>query len=294
MSSPYKGQKMGLSGAIRSFGKLFLFILIMCIAYCYYNYTQGKRLSENDINYKEPSEMIYKGKKNRNGSTSSIVIVNKGNDYSKREASAIMFVDYYSKDKTPRLISFFPQAIIKTSSNQKTSLAERFKEDGPEGVRALLKESLDLDSNYYCVLSPYALEKSMEGLIPDGVTFQTSDPFTTKSNFIDYAIGNGSEANELAEITKDQLVFEELHKASFTLKNSLHVPRGIGIAHGYMATNLPGRVYTSMLKDFILGQNKPLKKMILPIECLVNGKDTKENVTLDDDKNKKIVHDFLN
>lgn len=294
MSSPYKGQKLGLSGVIRSFGKLFLFILIMCIAYCYYNYTQGKRLSENDINYKEPTEMIYKGKKNRNGSISSIIIINKGNDYSKREASAIMFVDYYEKDKTPRLISFFPQAIIETSSNQKTTLADCFKQDGPEGVRALLKESLGLDSNYYCVLSPYALEKSMEGLIPNGATFQTSAPFTTKSNFIDYAIGNGQEDNELAEITKDQLVFEELHRVSFTLKNSLHVPRGIGNAHGYMATNLPGRAYTGILKDLILGQNKPLKKIILPIEYLVNGKDNKKNVTIDDEKNKKIVHEFLN
>lgn len=94
-------------------------------------------------------------------------IDSRGEDHSRSDS--MMVIHYNKKQKQPKLISIMRDSYVDIPGYDKQKVNAAYAYGGPELVRKTLKESFDLDINYYAVIDFKGFAKIVDAVAPDGI-----------------------------------------------------------------------------------------------------------------------------
>lgn len=223
----------------------------------------------------------------------------------------MMVIHYNKKQKQPKLISIMRDSYVDIPGYDKQKVNAAYAYGGPELVRKTLKESFDLDINYYAVIDFKGFAKIVDAVAPDGIevdvpkkmsygigmTLQPGKQVLHGERLLGYVRFRHDRESDFGRVRRQQEVFSKLQKEAVSIGNIAQLPKLWGLVDPYIETNIPNGVILSVGKDFLLGSVKETKSFRLPVDgSFTNKDDPKYGAVLDLDleQNKEELKRFLN
>ncbi|MEC1027874.1 LCP family protein [Bacillus paralicheniformis] len=288
---------------------LMLLVIIAAAGYTYFEYKKG--LSESDGDFKEDGQFEFNGEGSDLDEVNILVlgIDSRGEDHSRSDS--MMVIHYNKKQKQPKLISIMRDSYVDIPGYDKQKVNAAYAYGGLELVRKTLKESFDLDINYYAVIDFKGFAKIVDAVAPDGIevdvpkkmsygigmTLQPGKQILHGDRLLGYVRFRHDRESDFGRVRRQQEVFSKLQNEAVSIGNIAQLPKLWGLVDPYIETNIPNGVIFSLGKDFLLGSIKETKSFRLPINgSFTNKDDPKYGAVLDLDleQNKKELKRFLN
>lgn len=288
---------------------LTLLVIIAAAGYTYFEYKKG--LSESDGDFKEDGQFEFNGEGSDLDEVNILVlgIDSRGEDHSRSDS--MMVIHYNKKQKQPKLISIMRDSYVDIPGYDKQKVNAAYAYGGPELVRKTLKDSFDLDINYYAVIDFKGFAKIVDAVAPDGIevdvpkkmsygigmTLQPGKQVLHGDRLLGYVRFRHDRESDFGRVRRQQEVFSKLQKEAVSMGNIAQLPKLWGLVDPYIETNIPNGVIFSVGKDFLLGSVKETKSLRLPVDgSFTNKDDPKYGAVLDLDleQNKEKLKRFLN
>ena len=288
---------------------LTLLVIIAAAGYTYFEYKKG--LSESDGDFKEDGQFEFNGEGSDLDEVNILVlgIDSRGEDHSRSDS--MMVIHYNKKQKQPKLISIMRDSYVDIPGYDKQKVNAAYAYGGPELVRKTLKESFDLDINYYAIIDFKGFAKIVDAVAPDGIevdvpkkmsygigmTLQPGKQVLHGERLLGYVRFRHDRESDFGRVRRQQEIFSELQKEAMSIGNIAQLPKLWGLVDPYIETNIPNGVILSVGKDFLLGSVKETKSFRLPVDgSFTNKDDPKYGAVLDLDleQNKEELKRFLN
>ncbi|MCY8672252.1 LCP family protein [Bacillus haynesii] len=288
---------------------LTLLVIIAAAGYTYFEYKKG--LSESDGDFKEDGQFEFNGEGSDLDEVNILVlgIDSRGEDHSRSDS--MMVIHYNKKQKQPKLISIMRDSYVDIPGYDKQKVNAAYAYGGPELVRKTLKDSFDLDINYYAVIDFKGFAKIVDAVAPDGIevdvpkkmsygigmTLQPGKQVLHGDRLLGYVRFRHDRESDFGRVRRQQEVFSKLQKEAVSMGNIAQLPKLWGLVDPYIETNIPNGVIFSVGKDFLLGSVKETKSLRLPVDgSFTNKDDPKYGAVLDLDleQNKEELKRFLN
>ncbi|MFB6499618.1 LCP family protein [Bacillus haynesii] len=288
---------------------LTLLVIIAAAGYTYFEYKKG--LSESDGDFKEDGQFEFNGEGSDLDEVNILVlgIDSRGEDHSRSDS--MMVIHYNKKQKQPKLISIMRDSYVDIPGYDKQKVNAAYAYGGPELVRKTLKESFDLDINYYAIIDFKGFAKIVDAVAPDGIevdvpkkmsygigmTLQPGKQVLHGDRLLGYVRFRHDRESDFGRVRRQQEVFSKLQKEAVSIGNIAQLPKLWGLVDPYIETNIPNGVIFSLGKDFLLGSVKETKSFRLPIDGSFTNKDDPTYgavLDLDLEQNKEELKRFLN
>ena len=288
---------------------LTLLVIIAAAGYTYFEYKKG--LSESDGDFKEDGQFEFNGEGSDLDEVNILVlgIDSRGEDHSRSDS--MMVIHYNKKQKQPKLISIMRDSYVDIPGYDKQKVNAAYAYGGPELVRKTLKESFDLDINYYAIIDFKGFAKIVDAVAPDGIevdvpkkmsygigmTLQPGKQVLHGDRLLGYVRFRHDRESDFGRVRRQQEIFSELQKEAMSIGNIAQLPKLWGLVDPYIETNIPNGVIFSLGKDFLLGSVKETKSFRLPIDGSFTNKDDPTYgavLDLDLEQNKEELKRFLN
>ncbi|MCY7778041.1 LCP family protein [Bacillus haynesii] len=288
---------------------LTLLVIIAAAGYTYFEYKKG--LSESDGDFKEDGQFEFNGEGSDLDEVNILVlgIDSRGEDHSRSDS--MMVIHYNKKQKQPKLISIMRDSYVDIPGYDKQKVNAAYAYGGPELVRKTLKDSFDLDINYYAIIDFKGFAKIVDAVAPDGIevdvpkkmsygigmTLQPGKQVLHGDRLLGYVRFRHDRESDFGRVRRQQEVFSKLQKEAVSMGNIAQLPKLWGLVDPYIETNIPNGVIFSVGKDFLLGSVKETKSLRLPVDgSFTNKDDPKYGAVLDLDleQNKEELKRFLN
>ena len=286
-----------------------LLVIIAAAGYTYFEYKKG--LSESDGDFKEDGQFEFNGEGSDLDEVNILVlgIDSRGEDHSRSDS--MMVIHYNKKQKQPKLISIMRDSYVDIPGYDKQKVNAAYAYGGPELVRKTLKESFDLDINYYAVIDFKGFAKIVDAVAPDGIevdvpkkmsygigmTLQPGKQVLHGERLLGYVRFRHDRESDFGRVRRQQEIFSELQKEAMSIGNIAQLPKLWGLVDPYIETNIPNGVIFSLGKDFLLGSVKETKSFRLPVDGSFTNKDDPTYgavLDLDLEQNKEELKRFLN
>ncbi|ARA84466.1 LCP family protein [Bacillus paralicheniformis] len=288
---------------------LMLLVIIAAAGYTYFEYKKG--LSESDGDFKEDGQFEFNGEGSDLDEVNILVlgIDSRGEDHSRSDS--MMVIHYNKKQKQPKLISIMRDSYVDIPGYDKQKVNAAYAYGGPELVRKTLKESFDLDINYYAIIDFKGFAKIVDAVAPDGIevdvpkkmsygigmTLQPGKQILHGDRLLGYVRFRHDRESDFGRVRRQQEIFSELQKEAMSIGNIAQLPKLWGLVDPYIETNIPNGVIFSLGKDFLLGSVKETKSFRLPVDGSFTNKDDPTYgavLDLDLEQNKEELKRFLN
>ncbi|MCQ5456863.1 LCP family protein [Bacillus paralicheniformis] len=288
---------------------LMLLVIIAAAGYTYFEYKKG--LSESDGDFKEDGQFEFNGEGSDLDEVNILVlgIDSRGEDHSRSDS--MMVLHYNKKQKQPKLISIMRDSYVDIPGYDKQKVNAAYAYGGPELVRKTLKESFDLDINYYAIIDFKGFAKIVDAVAPDGIevdvpkkmsygigmTLQPGKQILHGDRLLGYVRFRHDRESDFGRVRRQQEIFSELQKEAMSIGNIAQLPKLWGLVDPYIETNIPNGVIFSLGKDFLLGSVKETKSFRLPVDGSFTNKDDPTYgavLDLDLEQNKEELKRFLN
>ncbi|EWH22091.1 LCP family protein [Bacillus haynesii] len=288
---------------------LTLLVIIAAAGYTYFEYKKG--LSESDGDFKEDGQFEFNGEGSDLDEVNILVlgIDSRGEDHSRSDS--MMVIHYNKKQKQPKLISIMRDSYVDIPGYDKQKVNAAYAYGGPELVRKTLKESFDLDINYYAIIDFKGFAKIVDAVAPDGIevdvpkkmsygigmTLQPGKQVLHGDRLLGYVRFRHDRESDFGRVRRQQEVFSKLQKEAVSIGNIAQLPKLWGLVDPYIETNIPNGVIFSLGKDFLLGSVKETKSFRLPVDGSFTNKDDPTYgavLDLDLEQNKEELKRFLN
>lgn len=286
-----------------------LLVIIAATGYTYFEYKKG--LSESDGDFKEDGQFEFNGEGSDLDEVNILVlgIDSRGEDHSRSDS--MMVIHYNKKQKQPKLISIMRDSYVDIPGYDKQKVNAAYAYGGPELVRKTLKESFDLDINYYAIIDFKGFAKIVDAVAPDGIevdvpkkmsygigmTLQPGKQILHGDRLLGYVRFRHDRESDFGRVRRQQEIFSELQKEAMSIGNIAQLPKLWGLVDPYIETNIPNGVIFSLGKDFLLGSVKETKSFRLPVDGSFTNKDDPTYgavLDLDLEQNKEELKRFLN
>ncbi|AJO16663.1 Regulatory protein MsrR [Bacillus paralicheniformis] len=286
-----------------------LLVIIAAAGYTYFEYKKG--LSESDGDFKEDGQFEFNGEGSDLDEVNILVlgIDSRGEDHSRSDS--MMVIHYNKKQKQPKLISIMRDSYVDIPGYDKQKVNAAYAYGGPELVRKTLKESFDLDINYYAIIDFKGFAKIVDAVAPDGIevdvpkkmsygigmTLQPGKQILHGDRLLGYVRFRHDRESDFGRVRRQQEIFSELQKEAMSIGNIAQLPKLWGLVDPYIETNIPNGVIFSLGKDFLLGSVKETKSFRLPVDGSFTNKDDPTYgavLDLDLEQNKEELKRFLN
>lgn len=286
-----------------------LLVIIAAAGYTYFEYKKG--LSESDGDFKEDGQFEFNGDGSDLDEVNILVlgIDSRGEDHSRSDS--MMVIHYNKKQKQPKLISIMRDSYVDIPGYDKQKVNAAYAYGGPELVRKTLKESFDLDINYYAIIDFKGFAKIVDAVAPDGIevdvpkkmsygigmTLQPGKQILHGDRLLGYVRFRHDRESDFGRVRRQQEIFSELQKEAMSIGNIAQLPKLWGLVDPYIETNIPNGVIFSLGKDFLLGSVKETKSFRLPVDGSFTNKDDPTYgavLDLDLEQNKEELKRFLN
>lgn len=277
--APKKYKKKKKKSSFKKFLKIAFVLLALLSIVSVFQFYKGKSEAKGDGEFGQIEVTDFQGQKSHDGSINVLLLGSDSRGSDRGRSDSIMVAHYNKKSKSPKLISFMRDTYVNIPGYGYNKLNAAYSFGGPELVRQTLKETFNVDVEYYAIVNFASFSTIVDTLLPKGLEIDSEKDLEVDGEDIAKGpqIMNGHKALQYARFRKDeesdfgrvrrqQQVMNAVFEQGLSLKNISHLPKTLGKVQGYTSTNVPSSLYPLIGKDFLFGTAKSLDKLAIPID----------------------------
>ncbi|KMK97363.1 LCP family protein [Rossellomorea marisflavi] len=287
---------------------LLLIIILAVVGYSAVQFYSGYKAAggdQIDENYE------FNGVKDENGRINILLlgVDSRGEEKSRTDSMMIAQVD--PKTNETKIVSLMRDMYVQIPGYQGYKLNTAFYLGGPELLRQTIKENFGIDVQYYMIADFKGFEKSVDILAPDGIEMNVEhamsknigvslEPGVQKLNgkeLLGYARFRYDAKSDFGRVERQQEVISALKDEVLSIGGVTKLPKLAGSVQPYIQTNMSKMDQISIVKDVVMGSDKEIDKLTLPLEGTYTFADYSgvgNVMEVNFETNSKALQDFLN
>lgn len=264
---------------IRKIIKRILFVILILFSVTAFQFCRGHSESKKDEEFGQIEVNDFQGQKSEDGSINVLLLGSDSRGTDRGRSDSIMVAHYNKKSKKPKLISFMRDTYVNIPGYGYNKLNAAYSFGGPELVRQTLKETFNVDVEYYAIVNFASFSKIVDTLLPSGLKIDAEKDLQVDGEDISkgmqvmdghkalqYARFRKDEESDFGRVRRQQQVMNAVFEQGLSLKNIIHLPKALGKVQGYTSTNVPTSLYPLIDKDFLFGSASSLDKLAIPVD----------------------------
>lgn len=289
---------------------LLLFILLLIIGTVIYSVVQfraGLKLAgDNKIHVEqfEPDELT--------GSIENYLILGidtRGEEQSRTDTMMILSWNHDTNDM--KLVSLMRDIYADIPNYQSYKLNTAYYLGGVQLLKDTITNMFEIPIHHYALIDFKNFESLIDIIAPKGVKMEVEkdmseniDVQLTKGThnlngkeLLGYARFRMDAEGDFGRVTRQQKVIEALKDEVISLSSIKNIPKLVGAAQGYITTDVKNSEQLTTVLKVVAGGGVSIDKLTIPQNDAFQYKSYKHAgsvIELDLDKNKQILHDFLN
>ncbi|MFP7171613.1 LCP family protein [Terribacillus sp. FSL K6-0262] len=265
----------------RLFMMVFLIAFLAIGSYAAYEYISASRAANADNNLSD--DVVFNGSDENVDNVNVLVLGSDSRGGSSARADTIMIANYSSDTKQPKLISIMRDTYVDIPGYGFNKINAAYSIGGPELMRKTITENFGIDINYYAEIDFKGFEKLVDAVAPDGIEVTVTPEMTTDQKALGVQLTEGTQklhgkellaysrfrhdANgDYGRVQRQQEVLGKLKEEVASVTTVAKLPKMIGIANGYVSTNVRNGLLLSMGTDVLRGKTEDIETMRIPMD----------------------------
>ncbi|AWE07487.1 transcriptional regulator [Lysinibacillus sp. 2017] len=287
------------------FAILFLIIAGLLI-FSYMQYQNGLKLADEtnmpaeDFTPDDDDEIIE-----------NILIIgvdSRGEEQSRSDT--MMLLSWNQDTNKMKLVSFMRDIYADIPEYQSYKLNTAYYLGGVSLLQTTLNNMFDITVDHYALIDFKSFETLIDILAPNGIEMDVEKNMSgdikvelTKGlqkldgkELLGYARFRSDSEGDFGRVARQQKVIEALKDELVSPKNMKNIPKFIGAAQGYITTDISSRDQLATVLKAVTGGGMGVEKLTIPAEGTYEFKEYRHAgsvLQIDKEKNKQILHDFL-
>jgi polyisoprenyl-teichoic acid--peptidoglycan teichoic acid transferase len=302
---PIRGKKRLRKG--RVFLLVILLLIIGTVIYTVVQFRAGLKLAgDNKIEVEqfEPDE--------KTGAIENYLILgidSRGEEQSRTDTMMILSWNRDTNDM--KLVSLMRDIYADIPNYQSYKLNTAYYLGGVQLLKDTITNMFDIPIHHYALIDFKNFESLIDIVAPNGVKMEVEkdmseniDVQLTKGThnlngkeLLGYARFRMDAEGDFGRVERQQKVIEALKDEVISLSSIKNIPKLIGAAQGYITTDVKNSEQLSTVLKVVAGGGVSIEKLTIPQKGAFQYKSYRHAgsvIELDLDKNKQILHDFLN
>lgn len=290
--------------------KIIVFFLIVGIAisiFVVYQYSVGKNLAKSG---NVPEEEDFAGDE-LDGKTINVLLM--GIDSREGEQSrtdTMMLVSWNTDQNDVKLVSFMRDIYADIPGYRKYKLNTAYFLGGVQLTKDTITSMFDIPIHHYAVIDFQNFESLIDILAPNGIEIDVEKDMSAHidvnlkeglhklngKELLGYARFRMDAEGDFGRVRRQQQVIDALKDELFSLSTAVNLPKFIGAANGYIATDMTPKDQLAYVLRAAAGGGVTMTSLTIPAEgeyILNKYPQVGEVIELDKQANTQILHDFL-
>jgi len=303
-------KKKGSRKWVRNLVLFIILIIVAVAAYCIYQYNKG--LSEaTDGKYKNDGKTFkqFQGTEPQFGEINILLIGSDSRGEEHARSDSIMIAHYNQKTQQLKLVSLMRDMYVNIPEHGKQKLNAAFAYGGPELLRKTIKQTFDININYYTVVDFQGFSKIVDIIAPKGVEvnipyemsygigmkLQPGKQVLHGKKLLGYVRFRHDRLSDFGRVERQQEVIGKLKDQAVSVHSIVNLPRILGLADPYIDTNVDTGTILAIGKGLMIGKSHKTETMRLPVNNSFTNErvDVGDVLNIDVEKNKQALKEFL-
>ena len=303
-------KKKGSRKWVRNLVLFIILIIVAVAAYCIYQYNKG--LSEaTDGKYKNDGKTFkqFQGTEPQFGEINILLIGSDSRGEEHARSDSIMIAHYNQKTQQLKLVSLMRDMYVNIPEHGKQKLNAAFAYGGPELLRKTIKQTFDININYYTVVDFQGFSKIVDIIAPEGVEvnipyemsygigmkLQPGKQVLHGKKLLGYVRFRHDRLSDFGRVERQQEVIGKLKDQAVSVHSIVNLPRILGLADPYIDTNVDTGTILAIGKGLMIGKSHKTETMRLPVNNSFTNErvDVGDVLNIDVEKNKQALKEFL-
>ncbi len=265
----------------RVFMMVFLIAFLAIGGYAAYEFISASRAANADNNLND--EVEFNGSDENVDNVNVLVLGSDSRGDEDARADTIMIANYSSDTNQPKLISIMRDTYVNIPGYGFNKINAAYSIGGLELMRKTITENFGIDINYYAEVDFKGFEKLVDAVAPDGIQVTVTPEMTTDKKALGVQLTEGTQklhgkellaysrfrhdANgDYGRVQRQQEVLGKLKEEVASVTTVAKLPKMIGIANGYVSTNVRNGLLLSMGTDVLRGKTEDIETMRIPVD----------------------------
>lgn len=291
----------------RSIFFVLLLIIISLLSYSYIQYKNGLNLATEE---KIPVENFTPDENDLSVENYLILGVDSRGE-EKSRTDTMMLLSWDRKTNEMKLVSFMRDIYAEIPGYQSYKLNTAYYLEGVPLLKATLNQMFDVPIHHYAMIDFKSFETLIDILAPNGIEMDVEKDMggaiyvelkkgvqqLNGKELLGYARFRSDAEGDFGRVARQQKVIEALKNELLSPNNLMNMPKFIGAVQGYITTDLTAKDQLTTVLKAVAGGSVKIEKMTIPVEGTYQFKNYQHAgsvLEIDVEKNKQLLHDYLN
>ncbi|RPF57949.1 LCP family protein [Abyssicoccus albus] len=285
-----------------------LFLLIAFIIYNVSSYRAG--LDETDDKQSAVKHNIQMDQ-NSDGKMTVLLIGHDRVVDNVARADTIMIGQYDFINKKAKIMPIMRDSVFDIPGYRDYKINSAYSLGGPELLSETIEHNLNIHIDHYAIVNYNAFEHVVDTVAPNGVhinvektmskgidmTLEQGDQRLNGTELLRYARFRQDSEGDFGRVRRQQQVLSALKDEALSFNTIFKLPKTLGIARGYIDTDMSNYEMSKALLSFIVRSDKDIDTMQIPVENsyqMIDHPELGAVLDIDVEMNKRAVDEFLN
>lgn len=292
-------------------GRVFLLVILLLIigtaVYTVMQFRAGLKLAgDNKIEVEqfEPDEKV--------GGIENYLILgidSRGEEQSRTDT--MMILSWNRETNDMKLVSLMRDIYAEIPNYQSYKLNTAYYLGGVQLLKDTITNMFDIPIHHYALIDFKNFESLIDIIAPNGVKMEVEKDMSENidvqlkkgtynlngKELLGYARFRQDADGDFGRVERQQKVIEALKDQVISLSSIKNIPKLVGATQGYITTDVKNSDQLSTLLKVVAGGGVSIEKLTIPQKDAFRYKTYKHAgsvIELDLEKNKQVLHDFLN
>jgi polyisoprenyl-teichoic acid--peptidoglycan teichoic acid transferase len=265
----------------RVFMVLFLIALLAIGGYAAYEYFTASHAANADNNLSDDVE--FNGSDENVDNMNVLVLGSDSRGEAGARADTIIIANYSSDSKQPKLVSIMRDTYVNIPGHGFGKINSAYSLGGPELMRQTITENFGININFYAEVDFKGFEKLVDVVAPEGIDVTVPTAMAQDEKRIGVKLEEGPQTihgkeilaysrfrhdkeGDYGRVERQQEVLGKLKDQLAEVSTITKLPKMVGIANGYVSTNVRTGLLLSMGTDVLRGKMKDIETMRIPVD----------------------------
>jgi polyisoprenyl-teichoic acid--peptidoglycan teichoic acid transferase len=291
----------------RLFLTIFLIFIISAATYSIYQFRQGQKIASD--NKLEPEQ--FEADVEHETVENYLILGVDARGEEKSRTDTMMLLSWNRDTNTIKLVSFMRDIYADIPNHQSYKLNTAYYLGGVQLLKDTLNNMFDIPIHHYALIDFKNFETLVDIIAPNGVEIDVEkdmseniDVQLTKGlhrlngkELLGYARFRMDAEGDFGRVARQQKVMEALKDEIISVTSIKNIPKFVGATQGYVTTDVTNKEQLETIMKVITSGRVDVEKLTIPQEGAYTFKSYSHAgsvLQIDVEKNKQILHEFLN
>ncbi len=289
---------------------IFLILIISVTTYGIYQYQQGLKIAKGDkIEPIAPVE--FKADVKHETVKNYLILGVDARGEEKSRTDTMMLLSWNQKTNTIKMVSFMRDIYADIPNHQSYKLNTAYFLGGLQLLKDTLNNMFDIPIHHYALIDFKNFESLVDIIAPNGVEIDVEKDMSKNievqlkkgkqhlngKELLGYARFRMDAEGDFGRVARQQKVIEALKDQIISVNSIINIPKFVGATQGYVTTDVTNKEQLETVMKIFTSGGVEVEKLTIPQEGSYTSKSYShagDVLQIDVEKNKQILHEFLN